>query len=75
MAALKLRKPLKRHNKEIKEKAENILAVKLCKCIKSVRTSKNIKINNKINNKIIKIIKINFNNNNILIIIIIIIII
>jgi len=41
-------------NKEIKEKAENILAVKLCKCIKSVRTSKNIKINNKINNKINK---------------------
>jgi|688.fasta_scaffold2052938_1 hypothetical protein len=31
-------------NKEIKEKAEHILAVKLCKCIKNVRTSKNIKI-------------------------------
>jgi hypothetical protein len=38
-------------NKEIKEKAENFLAVKLCKCIKKVNTSKNIAINNIKNNK------------------------
>lgn len=38
-------------NKEIKEKAEHFLAVKLCKCIKKVNTSKNIVINKNKNKK------------------------
>lgn len=37
--------------KEIKEKAEHSLAVKLCKCIKNIKTTKKVVINKKYNSE------------------------